>query len=98
APVNRGELVRIRDHMASRGPDGAGEWYSADNRVGFGHRRLAVIDLSASANQPMATVDGQLVVVFNGEIYNYRVLKKELQSRGYQFHTDSDTEVLLNLY
>ena len=97
-PVDREELRTIRDHMAARGPDGKGEWFSENGRVGLGHRRLAIIDLSDRAAQPMASADGQLVISFNGEIYNYRELRKELEARGRIFRTDSDTEVLLHLY
>jgi asparagine synthase (glutamine-hydrolysing) len=96
--VDRDELARIRDHMASRGPDGSGDWYSADNRVGFGHRRLSIIDLSSRGAQPMHTADGRLIVTFNGEIYNYRALRSKLESKGYAFRSNSDTEVLLHLY
>jgi asparagine synthase (glutamine-hydrolysing) len=96
--IDRVELIRMRDHMASRGPDGKGEWYSADGRVGFGHRRLSVIDLSSRSAQPMQTADGRLVINFNGEIYNYRALRRKLEAKGYVFRTDSDTEVLLYLY
>ena len=80
--VDHDELVRMRDHMAARGPDGSGEWYSADGRVGFGHRRLSIIDLSARGAQPMATADGRLVVSFNGEIYNYRGVAIEARGKG----------------
>ncbi|NJD34686.1 MAG: asparagine synthase (glutamine-hydrolyzing) [Betaproteobacteria bacterium] len=97
-PLDRDQLRSIRDHMAARGPDGSGEWYSPDNRVGLAHRRLSIIDLSDRAAQPMASADGQLVVSFNGEIYNYRALKKHLEARGRVFRTESDTEVLLHLY
>lgn len=97
-PVDRDELRAIRDHMAARGPDGKGEWFSADQRVALGHRRLAIIDLSDRAAQPMASADGHLVISFNGEIYNYRELKRDLESRGRVFRTESDTEVLLQLY
>jgi asparagine synthase (glutamine-hydrolysing) len=97
-PVDREELRAIRDHMAARGPDGRGEWYSADNRVGLGHRRLSIIDLSERAAQPMASADGALAISFNGEIYNYRALKKDLEAKGHVFRSDSDTEVLLHLY
>src|SRR5215469_2077469 len=97
-PIDRGELRRIRDHMVARGPDGAGTWCSDDGRVGLGSRRLAIIDLSDGGSQPMVSADGKLVVTFNGEIYNYRALRTLLESRGYQFRTQTDTEVLLHLY
>lgn len=96
--VDRGELRRIRDHMAVRGPDGCGEWFSADNRVGLGHRRLAIIDLNERAAQPMMSADRRLVITFNGEIYNHLALRRELEAKGYIFRTESDTEVLLHLY
>jgi asparagine synthase (glutamine-hydrolysing) len=96
--VDRAELRRIRDHMAARGPDGVGEWYSRDERVGFGHRRLTIIDLSERGAQPMMSADGKLVVTFNGEIYNYRQLRASLEARGHTFRTQTDTEVLLHLY
>ncbi len=96
--VDAEELVRIRDAIRRRGPDGAGLWISDDFRVGLGHRRLAIIDLSRSAQQPMSTLDGRLRIVFNGEIYNYRALRARLIERGYRFRTSSDTEVLLHLY
>src|SRR5262245_11705219 len=98
APANRAELVRIRDYMAARGPDGSGEWYSTDLRVAFGHRRLAIIDLSNKGAQPMRSLDGRLVITFNGEIYNYRALRRHLEAKGRAFASDSDTEVLLHLY
>jgi asparagine synthase (glutamine-hydrolysing) len=97
-PVDRVELQRIRDHMAARGPDGYGEWHSDTGRVGFGHRRLAIVDLSERGKQPMVSADGDVVITFNGEIYNYRELRADLQSKGRTFLTDSDTEVLLHLY
>jgi len=97
-PIRREELLRIRDHMRSRGPDASGCWISRDERVGLGHRRLSVIDLSAAANQPMRSGDGKLVISFNGEIYNYRALRRELERQGCRFTTESDTEVLLQLY
>jgi len=96
--VDRAELTRIRDHMAARGPDGCGAWLSQDDCVGFGHRRLSIIDLSDRAAQPMESADGKLVITFNGEIYNYKALRTELEAEGYVFRTQSDTEVLLHLY
>jgi asparagine synthase (glutamine-hydrolysing) len=97
-PVDVAELRRIRDHMAARGPDGAGEWCAQDGRVGFGHRRLAIIDLSARGAQPMASADGNAVITFNGEIYNYKALRSALEAEGRVFRTQTDTEVLLHLY
>jgi len=96
--VDRAELRAIRDHMTARGPDGHGEWFSDNGRVAFGHRRLAIIDLSERAAQPMHSADGQLVITFNGEIYNYRELRKSLEAQGHVFRSNSDTEVLLHLY
>ena len=96
--VDRGELRRIRDHMTARGPDGCGEWFSEDGRVALGHRRLAILDLSERGAQPMVSADGQLIISFNGEIYNYRTLRAQLERKGYGFRSQSDTEVLLHLY
>ena len=79
APIrSRGWLAAGRDAMAHRGPDDAGEYWSDDGRVGFGHRRLSIIDLSAAGHQPMQTPDGQFCITFNGEIYNYAKLKQSL--------------------
>lgn len=93
APVSPPTLQRMTDIIAHRGPDGEGHWI--DGGVGLGHRRLAIIDLSPSGHQPMQTADGRFVISFNGEIYNYRELRTELEARGRQFHSKSDTEVLL---
>lgn len=95
---DRDEMRRIRDHMEARGPDGAGEWFSEDGSVVLGHRRLSIIDLSDRGAQPMVSQDGKLVISFNGEIYNYKVLRKDLERKGHSFLSDSDTEVLLHLY
>jgi asparagine synthase (glutamine-hydrolysing) len=97
-PIDREELLKIREAMTNRGPDGAGAWISDDNRIGMAHRRLAIIDLSDNGAQPMADKTGQYQIVFNGEIYNYRELRSILEKKGYQFRSTSDTEVLLNLY
>ena len=97
-PADLAELLRIRELMAVRGPDGTGHWMSADGRAGLAHRRLAIIDLSDSGAQPMSTPDGRLHVTFNGEIYNYQALRRELQSKGTHLASTSDTEVLLHLY
>jgi asparagine synthase (glutamine-hydrolysing) len=97
-PVDRAELIRTRDHMAARGPDGMGEWVAEDGRIGLGHRRLAIIDLSETGAQPMVSADGRLIVTCNGEIYNYRQLRDRLERKGRVFRSRSDTEVLLHLY
>ena len=96
--VDSGELLRMREHMVSRGPDGAGLWLDAESRIGLAHRRLAILDLTENGAQPMCTPDGKLRIVFNGEIYNYRELRTRLQAKGHVFISDSDTEVLLHAY
>jgi asparagine synthase (glutamine-hydrolysing) len=98
AGVDPDELLRMRDAMAARGPDGEGLWISSDARVALAHRRLSLLDLSEAGAQPMANADGSLRIVFNGEIYNYRELRRELEEKGFAFRSGSDTEVLLQLY
>ena len=82
--------------MHARGPDAKGVW--AGEGVVLGHRRLAILDLDARANQPMVSADGRYVIVFNGEIYNFRDLRGALEADGVGFRTTSDTEVLLTLF
>jgi asparagine synthase (glutamine-hydrolysing) len=94
--VDRDELIATRECMHTRGPDAGDSWISADGRVGLGHRRLAIIDLSPGGAQPMRR--GETVISFNGEIYNYRELRAGLEARGKIFVSQSDTEVLLALY
>lgn len=94
APNDPEELAPLVDLLQHRGPDGGGFWSSGPWFLG--HRRLAIIDLSDSGAQPMATDDGRIVVTFNGEIYNYVELAQELRAKGYAFRTRSDTEVLLH--
>jgi asparagine synthase (glutamine-hydrolysing) len=96
--VDERELRSIRDYMTARGPDASGEWYGLDRRIGMAHRRLSIIDLSNKGAQPMANADGTYVITFNGEIYNYRELRHELEATGRRFHSFSDTEVLLRLF
>jgi len=96
--VREGELVSIRDYMAKRGPDGAGLWFDPARRVGLGHRRLAIIDVSSGGAQPMLLPEKNLAITFNGEIYNYRELRAGLEIKGHQFRSTSDTEVLLHLF
>lgn len=95
---DRDLLVKQRETMCHRGPDDAGLWWSSDGKVGLAHRRLAIIDLSPAGHQPMADCAGELEVILNGEIYNYRELREELRGRGHAFRTNSDTEVLLEAY
>ncbi|SFU47149.1 asparagine synthase (glutamine-hydrolysing) [Methylobacterium sp. 174MFSha1.1] len=92
------ELLRTRERMAARGPDGAGLWWSDDRRCGLAHRRLAILDLSEHGAQPMLSACGDLAVVFNGEIYNYPALRTALERDGVTMASGSDTEVLLHLY
>jgi asparagine synthase (glutamine-hydrolysing) len=99
APVaSRTWLAVGRDAMTHRGPDDAGEWWSADGRVGLAHRRLSIVDLSPGGHQPMRDDARGLTIVFNGEIYNFRELRAELEQWGYAFRSHSDTEVLLAAY
>ena len=96
--ADRSWLVRGRDAMTHRGPDDAGEWWSDDGRVGLGHRRLSIVDLSPLGHQPMHLLERGLSIVFNGEIYNHRALRNELVGLGFAFRSNSDTEVLLAAY
>ena len=95
---DRSLLSVMNRSMAHRGPDDEGIWCSSEQRIGLSHRRLAIIDLSPLGHQPMWDVTGRAAIVFNGEIYNYKELRKDLEQRGYAFASQTDTEVLLNLY
>ena len=88
-------VERMTETLRHRGPDDGGTW--TDGGVGLGSRRLAVIDLSPRARQPIANEDGQVRVVFNGELYNFRELRAELESKGHRFRSDTDTEVIVHL-
>lgn len=102
APVESEDLKKMTDSISHRGPDGEGFWINGNGRrVGLGHRRLAIIDLSESGHQPMHYEGGGgsgLTITFNGEIYNYIEVKAELQKKGYEFRTGTDTEVILAAY
>lgn len=91
-------LIAMRDEMSHRGPDAAGLWISEDNKLALAHRRLAIIDLNKISNQPMKDLSEEILITFNGEIYNYLELKNELLDLGYKFRTSSDTEVILVAY
>ncbi len=97
-PVDPGALERIQNSMIPRGPDGGSRWVAGDGRVGLAHRRLSIIDLSDAASQPMTSSDGRYVISYNGEIYNYRELRQELVDQGVKFQSESDTEVIIELY
>jgi asparagine synthase (glutamine-hydrolysing) len=99
-PLDEDLLIRMRDTMVHRGPDGAGAWVSEDGKVGLGHRRLSIIDLSEVATQPMCNEGGSLWISFNGEIYNHAEIKSELLKIGnHKWKTDhSDTEVILHAF
>ena len=97
-PIETGRLTDACNAMAHRGPDDAGLYHDAGAAIGLGHRRLSILDLSPLGHQPMASDDGAVVLVFNGEIYNFRELRAELAGEGVAFRGHSDTEVLLNLY
>lgn len=96
--TNQRWLRLARETLAHRGPDGAGEWWSNDSRVGLAHRRLAIFDLTTHGHQPMHCPERGLSIVFNGEIYNFRELRKELERLGHVFRSHCDTEVLLLAY
>ena len=88
-------MTDIQNH---RGPDCKGSYINTEAQVGLGHNRLSILDLSSCGNQPMFNEDGTIVVVFNGEIYNFKTLRDTLINKGHVFHSNSDTEVLVHLY
>jgi asparagine synthase (glutamine-hydrolysing) len=97
-PIDKVRLKAMTDVISHRGPDGEGIWLNENSHIGFGHRRLSIIDLSANASQPMHYLEKRYTITFNGEIYNYIEIREQLLIKGYRFISDSDTEVLLALY
>ena len=95
ARPDKGVLRAMGDALAHRGPDASGIFLSPDGRVGLSHRRLSILDLSPAGAQPMFSVDGSLVLSFNGEVYNFREIREELEGKGHAFRGGSDTEVML---
>src|SRR3954454_15651019 len=93
--VEPADISRLTSLIAHRGPFGEGTWFSADRSLAFGHRRLAIIDPGVGGYQPMLSHDGRHVIVYNGEIYNFLELRRELEGLGANFRTQSDTEVIL---
>lgn len=97
-PLNFAEMTRVTNAMAKRGPDGEGCWSGLEGRILLGHRRLSIIELNDRGAQPMTSIDGNAAIVFNGEIYNFRELRHQLEGRGVRFRSQSDTEVILEGY
>ena len=94
-PFDLKEATKLIEH---RGPDAEGFYFTDDEKTGLGHRRLSILDLSTSADQPMFSSNGRYVISYNGEIYNYKELKQELKDNGASLKTASDTEVILELF
>jgi len=95
-PVDEKVFSSMRDTLAHRGPDGFGSWFSEDRKIALGHRRLSFLDLTESGKQPMSSEDETLWLTFNGEIYNYMELKKELELSGHRFKSTTDSEVIIH--
>ena len=95
AGVDSKQITRMADAIAHRGPDDVG--YYCNRNVGLGHRRLSIIDLEGG-RQPLSNEDETILIVFNGEIYNYAELRKDLLQKGHRFKTNTDTEVIIHLY
>jgi asparagine synthase (glutamine-hydrolysing) len=91
-------IAHMRDAMIHRGPDDAGIYVSPDKKLGLGHRRLSIIDLSAMGRQPMCNEDSSVWITYNGEIYNHQKLRKELEAKGHSYKSHTDTETILHLY
>ncbi|MBM3211593.1 asparagine synthase (glutamine-hydrolyzing), partial [Candidatus Poribacteria bacterium] len=96
--VNEELLIQMRDLMSHRGPDDAGLYISQERKLGLGHRRLSILDLSSAGKQPMSDDSGKIWITYNGEIYNFRELRYDLEKKGYKFRSQTDTEVIIYLY
>jgi asparagine synthase (glutamine-hydrolysing) len=96
APADRAAVERMTRILIHRGPDDEGFYFQ--HTLGLGHRRLSILDLSERGRQPMCTANGRFVIAYNGEVYNYLEIRKNLEADGYVFRTDTDTEVILALY
>lgn len=94
--VDKNLLVRMRDKLINRGPDDAGVWINGS--IGLGHRRLSILDLSPLGHQPMMDNDSGLVITYNGEVFNFKDIRKELEQKGISFKSETDTEVILSAY
>ncbi|NMC76722.1 MAG: asparagine synthetase B, partial [Candidatus Methanofastidiosa archaeon] len=93
---NREDILKMNKMLSHRGPDDEGTYF--DEFIGFGHRRLSIIDLTKAGHQPMSCESGRYWIIFNGEVYNYLEIREELIKKGYKFNSNSDTEVILKSY
>jgi asparagine synthase (glutamine-hydrolysing) len=91
-------LLRMRDTLSHRGPDDAGIYISPDKHTGFAHRRLSIIDLSSQGRQPMSNEDETVWITYNGEIYNFKEIRHDLEEKGHVFKSNSDTESIIHAY
>jgi asparagine synthase (glutamine-hydrolysing) len=91
-------VTAMRETMVHRGPDDGGTWVSPDGRVGLGHRRLSIVDISPAGHNPMPNEDGSVWITYNGEVYNHRALREELEAKGHVYRSRTDTETILHLY
>ena len=96
--IDKNELLNFTKSLNHRGPDNIDFYINKNENLGFGHTRLSILDLSNLSDQPMISSNGRYVITFNGEIYNYLEIRKELESIGHTFKTTGDTEVLLNAF
>lgn len=96
--IDKGVLISMRESLSHRGPDDKGEYIDEENNIGLAHRRLSILDLSSLGRQPMSNDNGSIWVTYNGEVYNFKEIRKELTQRGFSFKTSSDTEVLVKAY
>src|SRR5262245_14676955 len=98
APVHEHELVAARERLRHRGPDSDGVYVAPGGRAGLAYRRLRIIDLTANGSQPLPNESGSVQLVFNGEIYNFQELGRDLLARGHRFRSRTDSEVIVHLY
>lgn len=98
SPIDRENFIQTRDRLRHRGPDDAGVWFADNQCVALGHRRLSIIDLSTAGHQPMTNEEGNLKLVFNGEIYNFQQIREQLLHDGHTFRSNTDSEVILHAY
>src|SRR3954447_3198114 len=97
-PCDEKLVTTMRDRMTHRGPDDGGSWASGNGRVALGHRRLSIVDLSPAGHNPMPNEDGTVWITYNGEVYNHKALRAELEAKGHVYRSQTDTETILHLY